>query len=82
VRTETEIPSGIDLEIGHIMYFRCIHYCKACETEEVSLSKLRKNQAKVCYIICNFLKAVMNAIILNHVYLVFVVSKICSFIKK
>ena len=82
MRTETEIPSGIALEVGHIMYFRCIHYCKAYETEEVSLSKLRKNQTKICYIICNFLKAIMNGILPNHVFLVFVVSIICSFIKK
>jgi len=46
VRTETEIPSGIVLETGHIMHFRCIHYCKAYETEEVLLSKLRKKPNK------------------------------------
>lgn len=82
MRIETKIPAGIVLEISHIIYIKCFHYCKAYETEEVSLSKLRKNRTKICYIICNFLKPVMNGILPDHGYLVFVVSKICSFVNK
>jgi hypothetical protein len=44
LRIETETPSGIVLAKGHIMYIQCIHYCKTYETEEATLSELRKKQ--------------------------------------